>query len=136
TVFCEWHNTVLRNGSDEALGIVGIARDLTYERLANLARERLQAIAAAANSAWDLDEILLLIRNALIEVGGFDRAGVWVVDGDEILGSWGTDARGQLRDERGLLQRKDEWGDKIDGLWQGEYKYYTERFEALEPDCG
>src|SRR5437868_4619508 len=55
-VICEWHNTVLRDAEGKALGFVGIARDLTPERQAKLARERLQAIAAAANSAWDLDE--------------------------------------------------------------------------------
>ncbi|HZO88165.1 MAG TPA: ATP-binding protein [Chthonomonadaceae bacterium] len=71
-------------------------------------QERLYAIAAAANAARDLDEILLLIRNAIIEVSGFDRVGIWLMENEVLIGAWGTDETGKLRDEHNIqIQRSD-----------------------------
>jgi signal transduction histidine kinase/CheY-like chemotaxis protein len=39
------------------------------------------------------------LRDAAVEAGGFDRAGVWLLEGETIHGSWGTDPEGRLRDE-------------------------------------
>jgi two-component sensor histidine kinase len=53
------------------------------------------------------DEEALLLRAVELCVGklGFDRAGLWLYDpGDPtvIVGSWGTDESGKVRDERGI----------------------------------
>ncbi len=80
-ILCEWHNSLLKDAAGRVIAGVGIGRDITREHHARQERERLHAIACAANAARDLDDILLMIRNTMIEVGGFDRAGIWLVEG-------------------------------------------------------
>src|SRR5207248_1216004 len=48
------------------------------ERLVERQR-RFVEIAAAINASLDLDTILRMVRSAAVEVGGFDRAGVWTM---------------------------------------------------------
>ena len=133
-IICELSHTVTRDADGAPSLVVSVIRDVTAERQARLMSERLYAIASAANSYAELDDILLLIRNAVIEVCGFDRAGVWVIDGDNIRGSWGTDQNGVLRDERHLRETRNDWGVKLLGVWNGEYGYYTETHANIEID--
>ncbi len=116
TAVCEWQNTVLRGPDGKVTAVVGIARDVVAEGLAERRRERLQQIAAAANASLNLDDILLMIRNACIEVGGFDRAGVWIVDGDVVHGSWGTDTEGKLKDEHDVVERLVDWEPHVSDM--------------------
>ena len=64
---------------------------LWQERAAVLAR-----LAAAINAGENLSTILRLVRDGLIGVGGFDRAGVFLYDPVRSLmaGTWGTDRAG------------------------------------------
>jgi signal transduction histidine kinase len=86
-------------------------------------RERLFAIAAAANSAQDPDEVLLMIRNAILEVGGFDRCGVWLMEDGILHGTWGTDEDGDLRDEHGLIYHPSELSIDHRRIWHEHAPY-------------
>jgi len=97
-ITCEWHNTLLRAEDGTPIAALSLARDVTSQRQIERERERLIAIAASS-AARNLDEILLLVRNAIIEVEGFDRAGIWLKESDAMYGTWGTDAEGRLKDE-------------------------------------
>lgn len=99
-LWCEWRNSPMRDAAGKVVAGVSIARDLTRQRRIEQEREHLQTIAAAANAPSDLDEILMLVRQGFMSLGGFDRAGIWLVEGETIRGTWGTDELGALTDER------------------------------------
>ncbi len=119
-LLCEWTNTRLIDADGGPVNVVSIGRDVTRERQVERERERLHAIATTANRSQDLDEILLLIRNAAVEVGGFDRAGIWLVRDGTAYGAWGTDAQGNLRDERGMKEPAPIWNAAFRALLSGE----------------
>jgi signal transduction histidine kinase/CheY-like chemotaxis protein len=77
----------------------GVPRPGTPEQL-----EALRQLAEMLTGSLDLDEVLLQVRRAVIEVLGFDRCGVWLVDEEQrtVQGRWGTDRQGNLVDERHL----------------------------------
>ena len=100
TIWCEWRNSPVRDEAGRIIAGISIARDLTRHRRIEQEREHLQTIAAAANLPSDLEDILLLVRQGFLSLGDFDRAGIWLVEGDAIHGAWGTDENGNLTDER------------------------------------
>ncbi|MGC8666903.1 MAG: ATP-binding protein [Chthonomonadales bacterium] len=97
-------------------------------------QQRFMEIAAAINSSPDLDTILRLVRDAAIDVGGFDRAGVWLVEGENIRGSWGTDAHGRPRDERHLQEKLDQWPPAARTLKSGQQRFYIEQWRTPYDD--
>ncbi len=99
-LWCEWRNSPLRDEAGRVVSGVSIVRDLTRQRRIEQEREHLQNIAAAANAPADLEEILLLVRQGFLSFGGFDRVGIWLIEGETIRGTWGTDELGHLTDER------------------------------------
>ncbi len=62
--------------------------------------EALGNVAAAIAAQTDLREMLRMVRNAIVESGMFDRAGVWLYDHKSgmINGAWGTDRQGGIED--------------------------------------
>ena len=99
-LWCEWRNAPMRDAAGHVVAGVSIVRDLTRQRRIEREREHLQTIAAAANAPSDFDEILLLARQGFISLGDFDRVGIWLIEGETIRGTWGTDENGHLIDER------------------------------------
>ncbi|AIE85390.1 PAS/PAC sensor hybrid histidine kinase [Fimbriimonas ginsengisoli Gsoil 348] len=69
------------------------------ERAAGRQR-RLMELAAVINESTDLSRVLRLVRDAAVEVGGFDRAGLYLFDETDgmIRGCWGTDREGNAED--------------------------------------
>jgi PAS domain S-box-containing protein len=126
-IVCEWDISLLRNADGSLLAAVFAGRDVTRQQQAMRERERMFAIAAAANATSDLDEILLIVRNAIIEVEGFDRAGVWLVDNGLLCGTWGTDEVGRLRDEHDISGKPEEFPVGMQKVARGEFPYYLER---------
>ncbi len=64
--------------------------------------ERLLDVVAAAHAVVDPYEVARMVRDAMVDIAGFDRCGVWLIQHGLLLGSWGTDADGGVRDERSL----------------------------------
>jgi len=63
-------------------------------------QRRLIELTSTMNGAMDLSAILRLVRDAVIETGDFDRAGVFLYDEDHAVmrGAWGTDRNGKAED--------------------------------------
>lgn len=113
--FCEQAAVAIRNAQ------------LVRERERTLDRQRrLIEISTAINRSVTLDELLRLVRDAIVEAGLFDRVGVWTYEQGYIHGAWGTDARGERRDERNIVELLEAWGPNIEPLVAGEITYYIE----------
>ncbi|MCC6728099.1 MAG: response regulator [Chthonomonadales bacterium] len=93
-------------------GVLVTAHDVTERRAADQAtaraldrQHRLARLAAAVASQASLNDVLRLVRDAVVEAGGFDRAGVFLYDAESAtaIGSWGTDREGLACDERGEI---------------------------------
>gem|GEM_PF-1250990 len=69
------------------------------ERAANQQRRMLE-LTAAMNASLDLSRILRLVRDTVVDVGGFDRAGLYLYDAAQqvMQGTWGTDRHGNAED--------------------------------------
>jgi PAS domain S-box-containing protein len=118
-ILCEWHNAPVKDEFGRVVGVVSLARDITRHRQAEREKERLREIAEAANAARNMDEILLLIRSAVIEVGGFDRCGIWLMEEGALQGAWGTDDEGRLRDEHSYVCDTDVFSEALTSvLWE------------------
>jgi signal transduction histidine kinase/putative methionine-R-sulfoxide reductase with GAF domain len=86
------------------------------EESARRFQEQLKALHAVSSELARVDSFDDLCRRA-VELGrnwlGFDRLGIWFVDAQDpnfILGTYGTDENGQLRDERGQRIKIDSTG--------------------------
>jgi GAF domain-containing protein len=99
------------------------ARIREERRQAEVYNRRLTEIAMMTSSNRDLDEIFLVVRNTVIELGVVDRVGVWVVEGDGVRGTWGTDNDGGLTDERNIRYRTTELSWHNPALFSGEQEY-------------
>ncbi len=124
------------DGTVEAIAV--LVRDVTEQARSQALHRRLAEVTSAVSGFAPLDSILRMVRDAVIEFGGFDRAGVFQVLGNDVLGAWGTDARGQPQSEAGLAETLDDWGPSIDDLASGARQFVIEPWmpDENEPACG
>lgn len=109
--------------------------DLFVERQKLLDRQHsFMKIAAAINATNDPDHVLRLVRDAVVESGMFERAGVWVMEGSDFRGAWGTDAQGALRDEHHIREGVEDWGPRIQLLLSGETSYLIKSWTPVAMD--
>lgn len=127
TILCEWHNTRLRAPATGEVIIVSMARDITGQQRAARERERLLALASASNARCSLDEILLILRQAVIEAEGFDRAGIFLMKNGFLQGTWGTGIQGELKDEHHWRGCPEEFPYCIRQVALGKEAYVLER---------
>src|SRR5262245_31274751 len=127
------HSAALVNASTLLRAIEEGVTDETY-RLIGLYRTMME-ITKAINASLDLESVLRMVRDAAIEIGGFDRSGVWLVGGDYVNGAWGTDAAGSVRDERHIRQPLARWSPEVSQLRTGISRFYIEEWpEEDNPD--
>jgi signal transduction histidine kinase/CheY-like chemotaxis protein len=96
-------------------------------------QDRLLSLAAAVNESSDLREVLLLVRNGVVNDCGFDRAGIFLYDepNNMMRGTWGTDPDGNVMDIRHECMHVDLDYCEIWGVgWQKNEAGYV-----LIPDC-
>jgi len=62
-------------------------------------QRRIIDLAVAITANEDPDNVFRMIRDAVLETKTVDRVGVWLVDGEQALGTWGTSSDGSPRDE-------------------------------------
>jgi PAS domain S-box-containing protein len=122
-ILCEWDNGVVRDEDGKPTVFLSMARDVTLLTQAEQAQERLHDIAAAANTARDLGSILLLVRNAMLKVGGFDRVGIWLYSEGALNGTWGTGPAGEVLDEHGSKMEPDQLSPGLAAILNGEQPY-------------
>ncbi len=70
-------------------------------------QQRLMELSATISGSRDMLAVFRVVRDAIIEVGGADRVGVWTLDGDWLCGTWGTTPDGEIVDERGARYHLD-----------------------------
>jgi len=108
----------LRDEEGRSIGLMGISRDITdlknseaairrSEEAQRAFSERLTCVLEAANALSKMDSVDELSKRSVelaIERLGFDRIGLWFISPDQqtMLGAFGTDEKGLLRDERGI----------------------------------
>lgn len=101
-------------------------------------QRRLRGIIAALNDGKSLDVITRLVRDAAVEAGGFDRAGVFTVGGvgkhRSIRGAWGTSPRGEPCDEHNLVLTPDQ--ELLPQIESSPYLFIKNRdvSQAVPPD--
>ncbi len=64
-----------------------------------LQQRRIMELAAAITASENSDSVFRMVRDAILETGPVDRAGVWLVENDMAYGTWGTSKSGQPIDE-------------------------------------
>jgi signal transduction histidine kinase/DNA-binding response OmpR family regulator len=84
-------------------------------------QQRLMEVSAAVSSNKDRETIFGLVRDSLVDIAGFDRVGVYVLDDGVLQGTIGTDSEGN---------RSDEHGQTLDPNNLGRF---TEMMQNLEP---
>ncbi len=63
-------------------------------------RRQIMQISATLTSKDDPETVYLMVRNAIMETELVDRASLWIVKDSNAHGTWGTDVKGGLIDER------------------------------------
>jgi signal transduction histidine kinase len=78
------------------------SRDHRYAELETRAAQ----VAVAVGSGAPLKHVLRMVRDAVVEVGGFDRGGVMLYDGrrDSLADYWGTTPAGEPQPHDGALR--------------------------------
>ena len=87
----EWILNPLFNAKGEVVALVSTGRDVADQMRVERERLILYNIAEAINQQGSLYDVLYMVRGAIIEIGEFDRAGVWLLEGQELVGAWGTE---------------------------------------------
>jgi len=62
-------------------------------------QKRLMEIATAVAENDETDDVFRMVRDAILEIGSVDRAGVWLIEGQIARGTWGTTETGESSDE-------------------------------------
>jgi signal transduction histidine kinase/ActR/RegA family two-component response regulator len=88
--------------ADQAAAAIHQA-NLTAERESIIRQQkRLMEIATAVTENDETDEVFRMVRDAILEIGSVDRAGVWLIEGDIARATWGTAVTGESSDEHGV----------------------------------
>jgi signal transduction histidine kinase len=77
-------------------------------------QEKLIEISTAVGKNQDPLVILGLVRDALVTRGDFDRVGIFVVEGDRLIGTVGTDPAGRPTDEHDVSLDPNDLGGFTD----------------------
>jgi signal transduction histidine kinase/CheY-like chemotaxis protein len=95
---------------------------------------RLQALATAISERDDLHEVLRMLRDAVVEECGFDRAGIFLYDAErsEIFGTWGTNEEGELEDLSDVRIAYDDWAGTQG--WRNSLEHGQRYFYTNDPD--
>jgi len=90
-------------------------------------QRQLMAVMRQITGNADIRSICRLVRDAMVELKLFDRAGIWTVDGSVLGGTWGTDTEGQRVDESNLRMNLDEFLDRFPELRDQTRKFFVNR---------
>lgn len=116
-----------------AVAIVNAQLLAERERVVNQQR-RLMQLAAAINGNQDLDTILRLVRDAVVESGAADRAGVWMMEDGLLCGSWGTAITGEVTDEHDDRRSEEDCSELLQRMFASGEAYALGRYEPGELD--
>ena len=128
----EVSSNVLKSDARKLLGIREVVR--RSESTARQHRDqlieqqrKLMAVMRQITANADVLAICRFVRDAMVELKLFDRAGIWTVDGSMLGGTWGTDTEGQRVDESNLRMNLDEFLDRFPELRDQALKFFINR---------
>lgn len=124
----------LRNAQGNVVAAAILVEDVTDNQRYRELNRRLTEVLSAVRGFGDLDDILRMVRDVIIELGGFDRAGVFQVIGDEVRGAWGTDRDGRPQRESDLRETLADWGPTIGDLAAGTVPFVIEKWIPYRQD--
>lgn len=99
-------------------------------------QKQLMDIAAAITTNMDSDSVLRMVRDAIMEIGLVDRAGVWLVENQRSIGVWGTDEQGNLVDEHGISHPLDKVTDNHPEFFLGDDPYLISHSHSVTRASG
>lgn len=89
---------------------------------------------AQAFTSLETDRILRTLRDGLINVLGFDRAGILLLDPKDpryLQGTWGTDSWGRLKDEHNVRYRIEDFED-LKTIMKGDSPYLLHHISSAD----
>lgn len=122
-------------GENRAGGVVAFT-DLTELKRLERRQQRLMDIAQAVNADIGLQDILRMVRDAVVEGGLFDRAGLWLYDeaAGGMRGSWGSDREGRPVDEAEEFFPLTPEGDHpLQQILRGDCRYHLTQEYTFSP---
>ena len=121
---------------DQAATVIAQARYREQRERDAKRRTKLRELATAIDASLDLEVILRLVRDAVVDSGICDRAGIFTLDDHSVKGAWGTDPEGNPRNERDYLCLRAEWNDVLAPLTSGRQKYWRDELPYKEKASG
>jgi signal transduction histidine kinase/DNA-binding response OmpR family regulator len=122
--------------ADQAAVAVQKSRLLSHSEAVVRQQKRLMEIAVAVAGNVDTDKIFRMVRDAILETGVVDRLGVFLVDGKDALGTWGTNQRGEPRDEHSIRFPLKYHEDRYPGCLVGGDPYVIDESFTVERENG
>ena len=125
--------------SDQAAIALQKSSLLGHQEMIVREQRRLMEIAVAVTAHVDPDAIFKMIRDAIFETGVVDRVGVFIVEGEDAYGTWGTGPDGRARDEHDYFFRIDGLKEIYDACLAGKTPYVIDhsrkgRIDDIETD--
>ena len=126
----------IRDAEGKVTGGLLVFSDITPLKELEKRQLRITSIAQAVNAGRGLSEILRMVRDAVVETAGFDRAGIWLYDpiAGGMRGAWGTGRDGSPVDESREFFALSPTGETpLQCILRGELSYYlTPRYEFAD----
>ena len=91
-------------------------------------QRRLMQMAVAITGHQDPDMVFRMVRDVVVEIGGVDRAGVWILHENEIRGTWGTGLNGEVLDEHDRVIAPIRMETHMAILRQGDTLFHIDEF--------
>lgn len=122
--------------TDQAAVAVQTSQLLQQKEAIVRQQKQLMEIAAAITANEEPDSVFRMVRDAILATGTVDRVGVWLVDGQTLLGTWGTDERGNLVDEHFRSHRLDSDSRDYMAFVIGNEPYYINNHHDVHLNNG
>jgi GAF domain-containing protein len=106
--------------AEQAAVAIQQARILEQQESMVVQQRHLMQMAVAITGHQDPDMVFRMVRDVMVEMGGVDRAGVWIFSRDEIRGTWGTGLDGEIRDEHHLVLQPHQLSKHLAVLSKGD----------------
>jgi len=94
------------------------------------------SVMRAVTGNGNVATICRTVCDAMLDLHLFDRAGFWLVDGEDLCGTWGTDTEGNFTDERGIRQSLTEFMSRFPDLNNPAFQFVINHHAVEVMPCG
>lgn len=114
--------------AEQAAVAIQKARILEQQQSLVAQQRHLMQMAVAITGHQDPDMVFRMVRDVVVELGGVDRAGVWIFHENEIRGTWGTGLNGEVLDEHDRSVTPEQMDEHMRVLSQGDTLFHIDEF--------